>query len=595
MRFRSDLAALLSSIILLLAGTQAYSETVESLFNNPDFCQKPVNKENSGKVIAGCTAIIDGETVDRNELGRAHFMRGWGFYKSAEKLKAADDFRTVLTLTPESEKNHREAINWLAAIKSEIANGCDQPPYDELKPETAIPACSSAIAAKHLFRKNEIATMYFRRGRAYSKRGELALALHDYDDALSLEPGWTDAHNNRGSILRKQDKFEQAVAAFDKAIAIDPDYWRAHYNRGSVHEANQDYSRAFTDYRSVVRLLKPGDFTKQLEEKIAKFGSETAASQSKTVDNPDNRTADVQRQLDQLQKELARTKALVANGVMSKQRIVEIEREIARLTGGTPPDEPGSTVANKPEAHPQTGNPTSLPADERRVALVIGNSEYTGTTRLPNPKNDAELIAQSLRTVGFQVNLVIDADQKTMKRAMLDFGRDLRENATTGLFYYAGHGVQVRGRNYLIPVDAAISAEDEIDLEGIDVNDFLRVMNRSKSRVNIVVLDACRNNPFARSFRSTGGNAGDGLAPVQAPKGTYIAYATAPRQVALDGENAANSPYTAALIQAILEPGLSLERVFKRTRAKVLETTDDQQVPWETSSITGEFFFKPVK
>jgi len=178
-----------------------------------------------------------------------------------------------------------------------------------------------------------------------------------------------------------------------------------------------------------------------------------------------------------------------------------------------------------------------------------------------------------------------------MKRAMLSFGRSLRKNATTGLFYYAGHGVQVRGKNYLIPVNASISAEDEIDLEGIDVNDFLRVMNDSKSRVNIVVLDACRNNPFARSFRSSGGG---GLAPVQAPKGTFIAYATAPGQVALDGENSENSPYTEALSRAISEPGLSLETVFKRTRSKVLEVTGEQQVPWETSSITGEFYFKPA-
>ncbi|HMB46712.1 MAG TPA: caspase domain-containing protein [Afifellaceae bacterium] len=238
--------------------------------------------------------------------------------------------------------------------------------------------------------------------------------------------------------------------------------------------------------------------------------------------------------------------------------------------------------------------PAALPAGEHRVALVMGNSAYVNTTALPNPKNDARLIAKSLEAVGFEVTLVIDADQAAMKQAMLQFGRALRKNATTGLFYYAGHGVQVHGKNYLIPVNATIAAEDEIDLEGIDVNDFLQLMNRSKSRVNIVVLDACRNNPFARSFRSAGGGAGDGLAPVRAPRGTYIAYATGPGQVAVDGDGD-NSPYTQALSRAITEPGLSLETVFKRTRASVLEATDEQQVPWETSSITGEFYFRPGK
>ncbi len=222
-----------------------------------------------------------------------------------------------------------------------------------------------------------------------------------------------------------------------------------------------------------------------------------------------------------------------------------------------------------------------------RVALIVGNSNYSNAPVLANPQNDARLMGEMLQRTGFTVKTLVDADYDTLKRAMLEFGRTIRERDTeAALFYYAGHGVQVKGENYLMPVNANIASEDEVDLEAININDFLGVMESSKSGVNIIILDACRNNPFAGSGRS----ASRGLAPVDAPKGSYIAYATAPGQVALDGEDG-NSPYTKALVEAMGEPGLPIERVFKKARAKVQEATGESQIPWETSSITGEFFF----
>jgi hypothetical protein len=230
-------------------------------------------------------------------------------------------------------------------------------------------------------------------------------------------------------------------------------------------------------------------------------------------------------------------------------------------------------------------------AAETRVALVIGNGAYTHAPRLVNPGNDAELMAASLRRVGFAVIRIVDADQRAMKQAMLEFGRSLRSSDAVGLFYYAGHGVQVNGENYLIPVTANIREAAEVALEGVNVNEFLATMERAAARINIVILDACRDNPFAGGSRS----AGRGLASVDAPRGTYIAFATSPNAVALDGEGADNSPYTAALARAIDTPGLTIEQVFKQTRVEVQKSTREQQTPWETSSITGEFFFVPGK
>ena len=224
---------------------------------------------------------------------------------------------------------------------------------------------------------------------------------------------------------------------------------------------------------------------------------------------------------------------------------------------------------------------------ETRIALVIGNSSYA-VNRLPNPLHDADLIARTLRAVSFDVTLLIDADQTAMKRAMLEFSRQLRSSDSVGLFYYAGHGVQVDGENFLIPVGADIKSLEEVAINSVNLSEIMKTMERAEGRLNIAILDACRDNPFASRTRS----GARGLAPVTAPSGTLIAYATAPGQVALDGDGS-NSPYTAALAEAIPTPGIPLEDVFRRARRKVLEVTGGRQTPWEHSSLTGEFYFKP--
>ncbi len=226
-------------------------------------------------------------------------------------------------------------------------------------------------------------------------------------------------------------------------------------------------------------------------------------------------------------------------------------------------------------------------AAETRVALVLGNAAY-GSKPLANPKNDAQLVAETLRSVGFEVSVVTDADQPAMKRAILEFGRRLRSGDSVGIFYYAGHGVQVDGENYLIPIGADIRDAEEVALAGVNLTEILKTMERASSRLNVAILDACRDNPFPSSARSLG----RGLAPVTAPSGTLIAYATAPGQVALDGTGR-NSPYTQALAEAIRQEGLALEEVFRRARRSVLDITGGRQTPWEHSSLTGDFYFRP--
>lgn len=221
---------------------------------------------------------------------------------------------------------------------------------------------------------------------------------------------------------------------------------------------------------------------------------------------------------------------------------------------------------------------------EQKIALVIGNSAYESSP-LKNPVNDARAISQTLSALGFQVILKENINQVEMKRAVREFG-DKIKNGGIGLFYFAGHGVQVKGQNYLVPIGAQITKEEEAEYEGLDVGFVMAQMEAAKNRMNIVILDACRNNPFARSFRSES----NGLASISAPSGTLIAYATAPGSVASDGDGA-NGLYTQELLFNMKTIGLNIEEVFKRVRISVREKTQGKQTPWESSSLTGAFYF----
>ena len=228
---------------------------------------------------------------------------------------------------------------------------------------------------------------------------------------------------------------------------------------------------------------------------------------------------------------------------------------------------------------------------EPRIALIIGNGAYQAVNGLPNPPNDAKLMAGTLEKLGFTVTLVADGSMEQMSAAVTAFGSALREAGpeTTGLFYYAGHGVQSFGINYLLPVDAKLSNAADLGLVALDAQSVLRQMFSAHNRTNIVILDACRNNPFTQ-VRDLGDN---GLAEMAAPTGTFLAYATAPRAVALDGADG-NSPFTKALATKIATPGLPIEQAFKEVRVAVLAATGGKQTPWDTSSLTADFAFAPA-
>ncbi len=225
---------------------------------------------------------------------------------------------------------------------------------------------------------------------------------------------------------------------------------------------------------------------------------------------------------------------------------------------------------------------------EQRVALVIGNADYKDAP-LNNPVNDARDVAAKLEQVGFTVILRENTTKQKMEQAISTFGEKLSEGSVA-LIFYSGHGMQVNGHNFLIPTDARISTEQQIRLQTVDVDVILDQMAAARTRVNLVVLDACRNNPFEHRFRGLSG----GLAQMNAPEGTVIAYATAPGKVASDGEGR-NGLYTEELLKAIDRPGIAIEEIFKHVRTGVIQRSSGAQTPWESSSLTGDFYFSSEK
>jgi hypothetical protein len=228
-----------------------------------------------------------------------------------------------------------------------------------------------------------------------------------------------------------------------------------------------------------------------------------------------------------------------------------------------------------------------------KFALVIGNQSYPGKGRgLVNTQRDAELMAQSLKKLGFAVTQRLDLTRSQMLSEVASFAEQLTEGSTA-LVYYAGHGMQVGGNNYLVPVDMLLTSEQTVPLKAYPLKTLLERLSASKAAVNVVVLDACRDNPFQPPSPVRYRNFADlGLASIQAPRGTLVAFSTAPGQLAADGKEA-NSIYTSTLASVMVEPKLEIREIFEKVAGLVRKRTLDDQIPWYETSLTDKYFFLP--
>jgi uncharacterized caspase-like protein len=235
----------------------------------------------------------------------------------------------------------------------------------------------------------------------------------------------------------------------------------------------------------------------------------------------------------------------------------------------------------------QWAHAQSTDKPEQRLALLIGNASYR-LDPLQNPVNDVRLVAQSLRAVGFEVMVLENANLEVTLKTVNEFSKKLEQNKGVGVFYYAGHGVQLDGENYLVPIDGSMEREEEVRARSLSAQEVLQKMRRARNRLNLIFLDACRNDPFIKSSRS----AGQGLARMDASLGMLISYATAPGSVAEDGKGV-NSTFSKHLAATLREPGLRIEDVLKRVRTAVRAETKGRQITWDNSAIEGDFYFLP--
>jgi hypothetical protein len=279
--------------------------------------------------------------------------------------------------------------------------------------------------------------------------------------------------------------------------------------------------------------------------------------------------------------------SLMAVGPTKSAHAQGAATDTARADQATQSQPPVQKPVQAVEKPANVGNPVGLTGPEQRVALVIGNSNYQNVAQLPNPANDAKAVAQLLHAAGFEVISATDLSHNQMIQVIQDFSGKIagRGTNTVAMVYYAGHGVQLAGENYLVPVDARISSEPDLIDGSVRLVDVMATLEAIPSRMRIVILDACRNNPFPSL-----NDAGRGLAIVDAPNGSIVGYSTAPGTEALDGVGN-HSPYTSAFLRLAHEKNLPIEQLFKRIRLDVNNSTDGQQTPWESSSLTSDFYF----
>jgi hypothetical protein len=329
--------------------------------------------------------------------------------------------------------------------------------------------------------------------------------------------------------------------------------------------ADDELRRAILDLRQRLEILRE-KIKVQVAQKNQNIETEQLAKEQQRL----TEEAQIKEQ-QRLALEASEISRLRAEAEESKRKQAELEQQLKQAQQVTPM--PTQTA--------------SIGAVGRRIALVVGNANYK-VRPLKNPRNDADDVSRSLKTTGFDVIDLRDATLPQMRTAVRQFGDRLINN-DVGLVYYSGHGVEVKGRNYFIPVNADIQREDEIADQGLDVSLILEKMNTAGKGVNILIVDACRDDPFGRSFRSSS----RGLANMDAPRGTIIAYATSPGKVASDGDpRERNSPYTKHLVKAMQSPNKPIEQVFKEVRRAVQDETKNQQTPWENTSLSGDFFFR---
>jgi len=423
------------------------------------------------------------------------------------------------------------------------------------------------------------------RGVAYRAKGDNGRAIADYDEAIRLDPKYALAHHNRGLLYRSKGDNDRAIADYNDAIRLDPKYASAYDSRGSAYRAKGDSDRAIADYNEAIRL----------DPKYAlAYNNRSLAYQQKN--DTDRAIADFGEAI-RLDPKFAGTSA--SRGP-AYSRIAQdlIAQDMAKARYAASPSLPPTDMAlsGKSSVAPAAAaSAAPVLTTDRRVALVIGNSVYENAPALTNPVRDATLVADVLKRTGFDsVTLLTNLRKDVLVAALRNFAARAQA-ADWAVVYYAGHGMEVSGINYLVPTDARIAADRDIGFEAVPLEQVLNAAERAR-KLRLVILDACRDNPFAHQMKRTltvaSRSVSGGLAIVEPDAGTLVVYAAKDGETALDGDGT-NSPFASALVKNLPTPGLEVRRLFDFVRDDVLEATGRRQKPFSYGSISGrqDFYF----
>lgn len=498
-------------------------------------------------------------------------------------------------------------------------------------PDVAIEACNVEIAAGR-----NLAIAYYDRGLAWAKKNETDKALADYNQSLKNNPDYQNAYISRGNALKLKGKADEAIADYDHAIRIDPaKAGLAFYNRGNSWRDKNENDKAIADYDQAIRLMPEyvnayvarGNIWKtktEYDKALMDYDSAIRINPSAAAlayynrgvtwrkkSEPEKAIADYNQYISMMPKD--------ADGYVARGNIYSDKKDypkaIADYDQALAIDSKNALAAsNKTNAISRqlamtTAAPEPLPAPRvsqsnatvtgRRVALVIGNSEYKNVPVLSNPQRDAALVANTLKRIGFEtVTLQMNLGRDALTNALRDFAQQA-ESADWAMIYYAGHGMEVAGTNYLIPIDARIVADRDIGFEAVPLDQVRNVVNRAK-RLRLIILDACRDNPFANQMRRTmtvaSRSVSRGLASVEPEAGTLIVYAAKDGETAMDGTGT-NSPFAAAFVKNLQTPGLEVRRLFDYVRDDVMDATAQKQQPFSYGSLSGrqDFYFVAAK
>jgi tetratricopeptide (TPR) repeat protein len=571
---------------LAIAATVA-TVAVPAAANDMTTCFKGNIAPDTG--IAACSRLIAGGKVKRAPLANAYTWRSIYFSREGDIDRALNDADARLRLTPvDANAFQSRASFWLIkrdydrairdADEAVRLNPKDPDNWNTrgfAKQQTgnydgAITDYNQAIRINP-----KAAGIYSNRGNAWQLKGNLANALADHDRAVALDPKDATHWYNRAGARREAGQLDTALADALKAAALAPKLAQAHAELGLIYRLKNDLAGTMASYDRAL-ALDPN--------LISAYAARGLAHEVKG--DIESAKRDFQAALN------IATGAVVTSGVgggttyfdAGSHRYHEIAR--ARL----------AVLAAANDVAPAV---RADAGSSRRVALVIGNGAYKSAGTLANPARDATAIARNLKSMGFEVSEGIDLNRADMTRVIGDFLRNAT-NARIAVLFYAGHGLQIDGKNYLLPVDARIENGSDLAADMTDLDTILAGLD-DQVRTNIVILDACRDNPTAKTVTQVAGISRSvavrsGLAaPSGLGKGatlgagTLLAFATAPGQVALDGDGD-NSPFSSALSRHIGTPGLEVQQMLTRVRAEVVAATRNKQVPWSNSSLLGDVF-----